>query len=242
MFIRSRALRSARHVLSLLSIVALAIGACKKQQPAPEPAVAQSTPWVADPAAAAVIPASAGGATAAPLGAAPSAAPASAEPPPEPTTLRERAPLSDEQIAAVIATANSAELEQAKLARDKAKDAELKRFAAAVVAEHEQVAKAQKQLIEKLALKPAPSSVSDELSGDAASALGTLKKAKAPDFDGVYLNAQLQKDQKLLELLGTELVPNAKSVDLKAFLQSSQTRAQAHLDALQKMPAAQKAK
>jgi putative membrane protein len=204
--------------------------------------VAQTTPWVADPAAAAAIPVNTRSASAAPLGAAPTAAPASAQAPPEPTTLRERAPLNDEQIVAVITAANGAELEQAKLAREKAKDAELRKLAAKVVSEHEQVGKAQKQLLDKLALKAAPSSVSDELDGDAASTLATLKKAKATDFDGVYLDAQLRSQQKLLELLDTELVPNAKSVDLRTFLQASQARAQARLDALKKLQATQTAK
>ena len=239
---RSMAVRSTRRVSCALLLAALAMGACRKQQPEPVPAVAP-TPWVEDPAAAAAIPVNTQSASAAPLGAAPTAAPASAQPPPEPTTLRERAPLNDEQIAAVITAANTAELDQLRLAREKAKDAELRKLATKVASDYEQVVgKAQKQLLDKLALKPAPSSVSDELGGEAASTLATLKKAKPADFDGVYLDAQLRSQQKLLELLNTELLPNAKSVDLRTFLQGSQTRVQAHLDALQKVQAAQTAK
>lgn len=238
---RSTTVRYARRALSAVLFLSLAVAACRKQQPE-QPAVAQTTPWVEDPAAAAAIPVSAGGATAAPLGAAPSAAPPSAEPPAGPTTLRERAPLTDEQILAVITAANHAELDQARLARDKAKDAELRKFAATVVAEQEQLAKAEKQLLDKNQAKPAANSISDELGGEAASALATLKKARAPDFDGVYLGTQLRRQQKLLELLDRELVPNAKSVDLRTFLQASQARAQARLQALQQLQTAQTAK
>lgn len=238
---RSTAVRHTRSALSALLFLALAAGACRKQQPEQAPAVAQTTPWVEDPAAAGSIPV-ADGATAAPLGAAPSAAPVSAQAAPEPTTLRERAPLTDEQILAVITAANDAELAQARLARDKAKDAELRKFAARVVTEHEPLAKSQKQLLDKNALKPAPNSVSDELSSEAASTLATLKKARAADFDSVYLDTHLRGQQKLLGLLDTELVPNAKSVDLKTFLLTSRTRVQTRLENLQKVQAVQTAK
>ena len=44
--------------------------------------------------------------------------------------------LSDEQIAAITDAANTAEIEQAKLAESKSKDAGVKRFAAMMIAHH----------------------------------------------------------------------------------------------------------
>ena len=87
--------------------------------------------------------------------------------------------LSDEQIAAITEAANTAEIEQAKLARTKSKDAAVKRFAAMMIAHHGEA----KQKQAKLKLKPEDSGTSTALQADAASTLNTLKTEQGKDFD-----------------------------------------------------------
>jgi putative membrane protein len=134
-------------------------------------------------------------------------------------------PLSDEQIAAITDAANTAEIEQAKLAESKSKDAGVKRFAAMMIAHHG-AAKAKQA---KLKLKPAESAVSTSLQADAASTLDTLKTDKGKDFDKAYIAAQVDGHQKVLDTINDKLLPSVKNADLKAYLEEIKPRVEQHL-------------
>ena len=134
-------------------------------------------------------------------------------------------PLSDEQIAAVTDAANTAEIEQAKLAESKSKDAGVKRFAAMMIAHHG----AAKQKQAKLKIKPAESAVSTGLQADAASTLDALKTDKGKDFDKAYIAAQVDAHQKVLDTINDKLLPSVKNADLKAYLDEIKPRVEQHL-------------
>jgi predicted outer membrane protein len=227
--------RSTRGAFIL--VLALAAMGCRKEGEQAPPATQTSATYGPAPVAA-EVPVSAGGATSAPLPPAPTAAPSSAAQPPPDDTLRDRAPLTDEQIAAVTATASGALLDQAKLARQKAKDAGTRKLADQLIGEQATLEKTRTQTFEKLGLKPAPSALSDELGSEASSTLATLKKARAPDFDSVYLEAQLRNHQKLLELFDAQLIPNAKRVDLRSHLQTARAHLQSRLENINQLQAA----
>jgi predicted outer membrane protein len=220
--------RSIRRALTLGSL-ALAVLACRhegQQGPiAPEAAPTSTAPTLA----AVDVPVGVGGATSAPLPPAPTGEPNAAEPGPQ-DSLRERAPLSDEQIVAVSSAADRAALDQAKVARDKARDGNVKKLAERLATEHGELEKNRGELVVRLGVKAAPSSLSDELTTDAVSSLATLKKAGPADFDAVYLDAQIRSHQRLLELFDTQLIGSAKNVDLKHFLQDARARTQAQLE------------
>jgi putative membrane protein len=146
------------------------------------------------------------------------AAPAKAEP-------AKADPLSDEQIAAITDAANTAEIEQAKLAESKSKDPGVKRFAAMMIMHHG----AAKQKQAKLKLKPQESATSTALQTDAASTLEMLKSDKGKDFDKAYIAAQIDGHQKVLDTINDKLLPNVKSPDLKAYLDEIKPRVEQHL-------------
>jgi putative membrane protein len=134
-------------------------------------------------------------------------------------------PLNDQQIAAITDAANTAEIEQAKLAESKSKDAGVKRFAAMMIMHHG----AAKQKQAKLKLKPEESSTSTALKSDAASTLDALKTDKGKDFDKAYIAAQIDGHQKVLDTINDELLPNVKNAELKAYLDEIKPRVEQHL-------------
>ena len=133
--------------------------------------------------------------------------------------------LSDEQIAAITDAANTAEIDQAKLAEGKSKSADVKRFATMMIKHHGE-AKAKQA---KLKLQLADSSDSTALKADAASTLDTLKKDTGKDFDKAYIDAQVDGHQKVLDTINQKLLPSVKSPDLKAYLDDIKPRVEAHL-------------
>lgn len=220
--------RSIRRALTLGSL-ALAVFACR-QEGHQGPVAPAAAPTSTVPTLAAVdVPVGVGGATSAPLPPAPTGEGSAAEPSPQ-DSLRERAPLSDEQIVAVSSAADRAALDEAKVARDKARDANVKKLAERLATEHGELEKKRGELVSRLGIKAAPSSLSDELATDAVSSLATLKKAGPADFDAVYLDAQIRSHQRLVELFDTQLIGSAKNVDLKHFLQDARARTQAELE------------
>jgi putative membrane protein len=209
-------IRSTRTV-AVLALSALAFIQCGGDQKSPESP--SSLPSAEPPAPASETDAGTS------MNSAPAVASAQAKADDEAAAPPKVEALSDEQIAAVTDAANTAEIEQAKLAESKSKDAGVKRFAAMMIAHHG----AAKQKQAKLKITPADSSVSTGLQADAASTLDTLKADKGKDFDKAYIAAQVDGHQKVLDTINDKLLPNVKNAELKAYLDEIKPRVEQHL-------------
>jgi putative membrane protein len=167
-------------------------------------------------------------------------APPAAPPTPEPTAVTnptpapaaaptdatsKTTPLTDEQIAAITDDANTAEIAQAKLAEQKAKDPRVKRFASMMVKHHTEA----KDKQAKLNLQIASSPISMDLEKGAANTLSTLTSASASSFDAGYMNAQVDEHQKVLDIINHDLLPNVKGKELKAYLEDIKPTVENHL-------------
>jgi putative membrane protein len=133
--------------------------------------------------------------------------------------------LTDEQIAAITDKANTAEIDQAKLAQSKATDERVRSFAAMMITHHGQAKQKQSSL--KLGTEESPQS--RQLAQDASQTLQTLQDKSGRDFDRAYIEAQVEEHQKVLDTLNRELLPNAKNPDLKAYLQTIKPTIEQHL-------------
>lgn len=146
---------------------------------------------------------------------------------PQPGDEAKATPLSDEQIAAITDIANTSEIEQAKLARSKSKNADVLKFSAMMIAHHGEA----KQKQAKLKLTTAESAISSKLLADGNQTLSALKDSKGADFDKRYIDAQVEGHQKVLATIDSELIPNAKNPDLKAYLAEIKPKVEQHLQA-----------
>ena len=146
---------------------------------------------------------------------------AESNPPPAPKPEA----LNDEQIAAITEAANTAEIEQAKIAQLKSKDAGVKAFAAMMIVHHGEA----KQKQAKLKLKTEQSGTSTALSADAGATLDALKAGSEKDFDQAYITAQVTGHQKVLDTINDKLLPNVKDANLKAYLQEIKPKVEDHL-------------
>jgi putative membrane protein len=134
-------------------------------------------------------------------------------------------PLTDQQIAAVTDSVNTAEIEQARLAQSKSTNDEVKRFAAMMIEHHGQAKKKQVQLN----LAEAESPLSLKLAAQTHLTMEQLKQKTGGEFDRAYLQAQIDGHQKVLEAIDTQLLPNAKNPELKAYLESIRPTVADHL-------------
>ncbi len=144
--------------------------------------------------------------------------------------------LTDEQIAAITNDANSAEIEQAQLALSKTKDARIKDFASMMVKHHTEAKNKQA----KLGLKTASSPKSTKLEKDAQDTLSKLKAATSKEFDADYIDAQVAEHREVAHTIEHDLMPNASSAGLKAYLADIKPTVDSHLEKAKEIQSALK--
>jgi putative membrane protein len=135
------------------------------------------------------------------------------------------AKLDDAEIAAITAAANGAEVDQGRLARQKAKDPRVRDFGSMMVDHHGQAIQEQ----EKLSLQATQSEESKRLQDDARDALESLKGKRGKEFDRAYLQLQIDEHRKVLRTLKEQLLPAAKDSQLKAYLENLEPKVESHL-------------
>jgi putative membrane protein len=137
--------------------------------------------------------------------------------------------LNDNEIAAIVAAANTGEVEQAKLAQTKAKEARVKKFAAHMISEHTDAGQKETQVMTKAGLKSEENPVSSQLTSDSTKLVESLRTQNGMEFDRMYIDAQVKQHQQLLDMIDHKFMANVKSPDLKGFLQTLRSKVETHL-------------
>ncbi|MDP9034691.1 MAG: DUF4142 domain-containing protein [Myxococcota bacterium] len=137
--------------------------------------------------------------------------------------------LTDSQILEITHVANVGEIEQAKLAQTKGKDARVKGLAAMMIKDHRDADTKGMALGKKASLKPDASPTSSSLESDAKSMTDSLKSQTGADFDKSYVDAQVKEHQAVLDTIDQKLLPSAKNADVKAFLTEVRPKIAMHL-------------
>jgi putative membrane protein len=166
--------------------------------------------------------------TAAPVDTTP--APTAATPPPEmPPAKPAEAMLTDEQIVAIATTANDGEVQLAKLALTKAKNAKVKQFATHMQMDHMAALKKEQAMLTSKKMTASDNAMSMQLKSDAQSTMESLKTMAGADFDKAYMDSQVKMHQQVLDLIDNKMIPAAKDADLKAELQAIRPKIAEHL-------------
>jgi putative membrane protein len=139
--------------------------------------------------------------------------------------------LSDEQIAQLTDDANSAEIDQAKVAESKAKDQRVKKFAERMVKQHTDA----KDKQAKLNQKTSSSDTSKKLEKDASHTLSALKSDNDASFDRDYIADQVKEHQEVVDMINKQMLPNVKGTELKAYLEEIKPTVEMHLKSAQEL-------
>jgi putative membrane protein len=138
---------------------------------------------------------------------------------------------NDAQIAHIVVTANTVDIEAGKLAETKASNAEVKQFGETMVKDHTAVNKQATDLAKKLGVKPEDNATSRSLAQGGRDNLAHLKELKkGGDFDKAYIDHEVAYHQAVIDALDKTLIPNAKNAQLKDLLDKSRPAFVAHLD------------
>jgi putative membrane protein len=148
---------------------------------------------------------------------------------PEMQSAKGEVALSDGEIAKVTEVVNSGEIEQAQLAKTKAKNAKVKKFAQHMITEHTKAKQTGAKLVKQEQLITQDNAIATEVSNDGNAMLQSLRNAEPEGFDLVYINGQVDQHQKVLDMLDKQLIPAADDPELKAELEKARGMVERHL-------------
>ncbi len=137
--------------------------------------------------------------------------------------------LSDPEVAHVAVTANSIDIDAARFALTRTRNAEVRQFATLMVTDHSAVNAQASALATRLGVTPTDNAVSRSLVNGAATAHRALEGLRGKAFDRAYLDREIGYHQAVLDALDGLLIPTTENADLKALLQQVRPAVAAHL-------------
>ncbi len=141
------------------------------------------------------------------------------------------AQLDDPRILAFTSAANQAEVEQGRLARERAKDPRVRDFAAMMVSHHTEALQNQ----QKLKISPEPGADVLNMQREGKQRLDTLRDKKGAEFDREYMELQVEEHRRLLDKINRELMPAAKDKTVVSYLEEIRPRVESHLAQAQRL-------
>jgi putative membrane protein len=137
---------------------------------------------------------------------------------------------NDAQIAGIVVTANTVDIDAGKLAEKQSKNKDVQAFAKQMVTDHTGVNKQATALVTKLKVKPEDSDTSKSLKKGGDDNLKKLKGLKGKDFDKAYIDNEVTYHQAVIDALDKTLIPSAQNAELKDTLVKTRPAFVAHLE------------
>lgn len=137
--------------------------------------------------------------------------------------------ISDANIAAIVVTANTIDIQYAEMALAKSQNAEVRAFAEMVKKDHESVNETAGALVARLGVTPEMNSIAFDLRDDAEVKRLTLRDFEGAAFDSAYAANEVTYHTTVLGALDAALIPSAQNAELKALLVAVRPAIEAHL-------------
>ena len=137
--------------------------------------------------------------------------------------------VSDAQIAQIVVTANTIDINNGKIAVAQSKTPSVDEFANLMIKDHTAVNNNATALVTKLGVKPEPSDTSKSLQDAADKEQAKLRGLKGAEFDRAYLENEVAYHKQVLGAINDVLIPNAQNAELKKMLVDVKPAFQAHL-------------
>jgi putative membrane protein len=138
--------------------------------------------------------------------------------------------LTDPEVAHVAVTANSIDIDAAKFAQTRTKNAAVRQFAATMITDHTAVNAQAAALATKLGVTPADNAVSQSLQSGAAQAHSALEPLQGAAFDRAYMDREVAYHQAVLDAIDKVLIPTTENAELKKLLVDVRPAIATHLE------------
>jgi putative membrane protein len=135
---------------------------------------------------------------------------------------------SDAQIAHIAYTGGSIDIENAKLALTKSKNADVRAFADDMVRDHKAVNDKALALVKKLHVTPEDNATSKSLVKQQDEERAKLGKLSDAAFDKAYVDNEVAFHKTVIGALEKTLIPSTQNAELKSLLQTGVKIFQGH--------------
>lgn len=138
--------------------------------------------------------------------------------------------LSDPEVASVAVTANQIDIDNAKIAKEKSKNAEVIKFADMMAKDHQSVIDKAVALAGKLKITPKDNPTSKKLMADAEKTKAMLRSKSGAAFDKAYIDNEVAYHKAVISTVESLLIPETENAELKKLLQDVMPILKAHLE------------
>jgi putative membrane protein len=144
--------------------------------------------------------------------------------PPAPTNT----PPSDAQIAAIILSANDADIQYAQLAKATSRNPAVLEYAAMTFEDHSGLNSSARALAAKLGLAPVDGETSLDIRDDAETKREQLRQLSGTAFDSAYASIEFAYHQRIWDVIEQSLLPAVRSAELRALIVQAQPAISMH--------------
>lgn len=137
--------------------------------------------------------------------------------------------VSDAEIAAIVVTANSIDVQYGEIARERATREDVRQFAETMITDHTAVNESAGELVTRLGVTPVASDVSRSLEEQAEQTRAMLGTKSGIEFDRAYIDNEVAYHRAVLSALDDLLIPGAQNAELRETLVSVRPAFVAHL-------------
>ena len=145
--------------------------------------------------------------------------------------------LNDAEVASVVVTANSIDIEFGRMELARGQNPAIKQFATTMVTDHSAVNQQAEALAGRLGVVPEDNAVSQSLVKSAAEAKAATAQLQGAAFDRAYIAHEVAYHQAVLNALDSLLIPTTENAQLKALLEAVRPAIAAHLAHAQELNA-----
>jgi putative membrane protein len=133
--------------------------------------------------------------------------------------LHAQTKLTDPEIASVAVTANQIDINYAKIAKEKSKNADILKFASTMIADHQSVIDQAVALVKKLGVTPKDNAVTKSLLAGEVTTSKMLRSKSVMDFNKAYIDNEVAYHKAVISTVQNELIPQSQNAELKALLE-----------------------
>lgn len=138
--------------------------------------------------------------------------------------------VTENEAAEILLTINEGEIDAGQLAKRRAQNPEVKKFAQMMVDQHKTNEKETKKLARRVKIDPKESGASEAIEDEAEAGHDALKKHEKNAFDKAYMQNQVAMHEKALATLDATLIPSAQNGEFKEHLRKTRQSVKEHLD------------
>ena len=136
---------------------------------------------------------------------------------------------NDAQIAGIEISANSEQIENAQIAKEKTTNTAIKRYALTLLNERGAANRTTGELASSLQITPEENESTKAIKNLTKKNRAKLKRLKGVKFDKAYVNSEIELQQMMVEMIKNSLIPAASDPNLVSLLKNELPLVEAHL-------------